>query len=70
VQLAEERLVAVSGKFQALNPISILARGFSLTTTLNGKIIKQAGCLKKGELVNTKLAKGSFQSEVKEIVDK
>ncbi|MGD9014535.1 MAG: exodeoxyribonuclease VII large subunit [Candidatus Omnitrophota bacterium] len=70
VQIAEDKLVAVSGKFQALNPISILARGFSLTTTLNGKIVKQADYLKKGELVNTKLAKGSFQSEVKQILDK
>jgi len=68
VQIAQERLAVISGKFQALNPISILARGFSLTTTLGGKIIRQASCIKKGEWVNTRLAKGSFQSEVKRIV--
>jgi exodeoxyribonuclease VII large subunit len=68
VQIAQGRLAVVSGKFQALNPISILARGFSLTTTLDGKIIRQASCLKKGEWVNTRLAKGGFQSEVKRIV--
>lgn len=69
IHLAEGRLAGVSGQFQTLNPLAILARGFSLTTTVDGSIIKQAGALKNGDRVNTKLAKGSFQSEVKEIVD-
>lgn len=69
IQIAQEKLATILGKFQALNPISILSRGFSLTTTLDGKIIKKASSLKKGELVNTKLANGSFQSEVKKIAD-
>jgi len=64
LEISEERLATILGKFEALNPISILTRGFSLTTTLDGKIIKEAGLLKKGDQVNTKLAKGSFQSEV------
>ena len=57
------------GRFEALNPISILTRGFSVTTTLDGKIIKKTSSIKKGDLVNTKLADGSFKSEVKKIVD-
>jgi exodeoxyribonuclease VII large subunit len=68
-RIAEERLATILGKFQALNPISILSRGFSLTTTLDGRIIKEASLLKKGEWVNTRLAQGSFQSEVKKIED-
>lgn len=63
-QVAEGRLAAALGRFQTLNPISILSRGYSLTTTLEGEIVKEAASLKKGELVKTKLAKGSFQSEV------
>jgi len=70
VKIAQERLATILGKFHALNPISILARGFSLTTTLDGKIIKKASILKKGEWVNTKLAEGSFQSEIKKIIDR
>ena len=69
IQITQEKLATILGKFQALNPISILSRGFSLTTTLDGKIIKKASSLKKGELINTKLAHGSFKSEVKEIID-
>ncbi|MFH1339555.1 MAG: exodeoxyribonuclease VII large subunit [Candidatus Omnitrophota bacterium] len=63
-QVTEGRLATALGKFQTLNPISILSRGFSLTTTLEGEIVKEAASLKKGKLVKTKLAKGSFQSEV------
>jgi exodeoxyribonuclease VII large subunit len=69
IHLTEEKLATIIHKFYALNPLAILARGFSLTTTIDGKIIKQATVLKKGQRVNTKLAKGSFQSEVKKIVD-
>ena len=63
-QITQERLATIMGKIQALNPLSILARGFSLTTTLEGKIIRKVSSLKKGNQVNTKLANGSFQSEV------
>ncbi|MFH1577884.1 MAG: exodeoxyribonuclease VII large subunit [Candidatus Omnitrophota bacterium] len=64
LEVIQGSLATVLGRFEALNPISILVRGFSLTTTQDGKIIKDAGSLKKGERVNTKLATGSFQSEV------
>ncbi len=64
IKVAQGRLTATTGKFQALNPLAILSRGFSLTTTIEGKIIRQASCLKKGDVVNTKLANGSFKSEV------
>ncbi|MFH1678572.1 MAG: exodeoxyribonuclease VII large subunit [Candidatus Omnitrophota bacterium] len=67
MQISQERLAALIGKFQALNPISILTRGFSLTTTIDGKIITDAGYLKEGDLINTKLAKGAFQSKVTEV---
>ncbi len=67
VQITGEKFVQVLEKFQALNPISILVRGFSLTTTLEGNIIKEAACLKKGDLVKTKLAKGAFESEVTKV---
>jgi exodeoxyribonuclease VII large subunit len=70
IQMVEQKFATVIEKFHALNPIAILSRGFSLTTTLDGRIIKKASLLKKGELVNTKLASGSFQSKVKEIVDR
>ncbi len=67
IHLTEQRLAAVIGKYQALNPLAILSRGFSLTTSIDGKIILKASSLKKGDRVNTKLAKGSFQSEVTQI---
>jgi len=69
-QIIEGRFTTALGRFQTLNPISILSRGFSLTTTLEGEIVKEASSLKKGELVKTKLAKGSFQSKVTNIEEK
>ncbi len=67
IQVTEQRLAAVIEKFHALNPVAILTRGFSITTSVEGRIIKRADSLKKGDWVNTRLASGSFKSEVKEI---
>lgn len=69
-QIIEGRFTTALGRLKTLSPISILSRGFSLTTTLEGKILKEASSLKKGELVKTKLARGSFQSKVTNIEEK
>ena len=66
--LAEKNFFSILEKFKALNPVSILARGFSLTTNLDGKIIKKASSLNKGQEVITRLTKGSFQSKVVKIL--
>lgn len=64
LRIIGEKFKTISGRLQALNPLAILSRGFSLTTTLDGGIVKDTNSLKKGQLVRTKLAKGSFQAEV------
>lgn len=70
LQIVEGRFTTTLGRLEMLNPISILSRGFSLTTTLDGKIVREASSLKKGQYVKTKLARGNFQSKVIEIEEK
>ena len=67
IDISEEKFATLVGKLKALNPLSILKRGFSLTTDSRGEIIKDANLLKKDDTVNTKLAKGSFRSKVLDI---
>jgi len=59
------RLQAVSGRLEALSPLAVLGRGYSFTRRVSdGRIIKDAGDLREGEMVRTRLARGSFSSTV------
>ncbi|HRZ87542.1 MAG TPA: exodeoxyribonuclease VII large subunit [bacterium] len=48
-------------KLEALSPLSVLKRGYSVTMRA-GKVVRDAGVLRKGDLVETRLAKGRFHS--------
>ncbi|MFH1621801.1 MAG: exodeoxyribonuclease VII large subunit [Candidatus Omnitrophota bacterium] len=55
-------------KLQALNPLDILARGYSITTKIaTQSIVKDVKHLQAGDCLNTRLHKGNFLSIVKEI---
>ncbi len=47
-----------------LGPESILARGFSYTTDANGKVLTDAAAVKEGDVIMTRLAKGTVRSTV------
>ena len=53
-------------KIEALNPLAILQRGFSVTFDANGKIIKNAKEVRTHDLIRTKLASGEIISKINE----
>lgn len=50
-------------RLEALSPLGVLRRGYSVTT-LKGNVVRDSARLKKGDLVETRLAKGSVTSQV------
>ena len=69
VRTEEMRFSSTMNELEALSPLAILKRGYSVTTALeNEKCLFSTRGLKKGERVKTRLSKGSFVSEVTEIV--
>ncbi len=60
------RLEILQQKIKAQDPMLILNRGYSITT-LNGRVIRNAKNLKKGDTLCTQMAKGKVTSIVKEI---
>ncbi len=69
VEIYKGRYNLLIGKLHTLSPLNILSRGYSITLRLpEGKIIRKAGLLKPGTKVQTKLAEGSFISNVEKIV--
>lgn len=59
------RLDALNSKLKLLSPYSVLDRGYSLTTDSSGAVVKDAADVKCGDMLKTRLAKGSVLSVVK-----
>ena len=69
VDISGEKFNRIISKLEALGPISILKRGYSITTKLpEGSIIKKVSSLKLGDCIETRLGYGKFKSRVEEIV--
>lgn len=58
------RLDGAAGRLRLLSPEQTLARGYSITTTGDGRIIRSAAEVQPGDLVRTRVADGSFTSTV------
>jgi len=69
VKFKTELLNTLAAKLEALSPLAILNRGYSITMKeKNGEVIKDAARLKKNELIKTKLAGGEVTSRVEEAI--
>ncbi|MBU1090810.1 MAG: exodeoxyribonuclease VII large subunit [Candidatus Omnitrophica bacterium] len=69
LNITQEKLSYIIEKLEVLSPLSVLSRGYSLSTQLGtGEIIKDAAKLNEGDKIKTILDKGSFISTVREVI--
>lgn len=52
---------------EAVSPLSTLARGYSVTTATDGKVLKQTKQVKTGDILSTRVTDGWVESEVKSV---
>ena len=64
----ENNLELIINKLELLNPLSVLSKGYSLTT-INGKVIKSVKDVKVNDEVDIKLLDGSLHTIVKGEID-
>ena len=64
IRAATERMSKVSASLEALSPLSILARGYTLTETAEGRLIRRASEVKTGDTIQTRFADGVVESRV------
>lgn len=57
-------LKLAAGKLAMLDPLAVLARGYSLTRTPEGQVVKQAADVAVGQFLEVVLAKGRLDVEV------
>ncbi|MCX6998348.1 MAG: exodeoxyribonuclease VII large subunit [Kiritimatiellaeota bacterium] len=54
----------LTSQLNALSPLAVLARGFSLTRTADGRILRDAAAAPVGTRLETRLARGRLESQV------
>ncbi|MCZ7606739.1 MAG: exodeoxyribonuclease VII large subunit [Planctomycetota bacterium] len=60
----KEKLNALGAHLEALSPLKVLERGYSITRDAEGRVIKKAGEVSPGDVVTTRLADGVIESRV------
>ena len=64
MQRAESRLQKAEAQLKAYSPYGVLERGYSLTTAADGSVVRNAKDVKAGDVLTTRLAKGTVESTV------
>ena len=67
IRLNHERFDGVLKNLQALSPLAILDRGYSITN-FHGKALTQSDQVKEGESINVHLAKGQLRCTIDKII--
>jgi exodeoxyribonuclease VII large subunit len=61
------RIKIVAGRLHAISPLSVLARGFSVTQLADGSTVRDIDAVSRGDLIRTRLARGIISSVVQEL---
>lgn len=63
----KQRFIHLTAKLDALSPLKVLARGYSVVLTPDGRVVQRAAQVQIGEQVDIKLHQGSFTASVTQI---
>ncbi len=64
LQRRQQQVAALQRQLRAVSPVAVLERGYSLTRTADGKLIKSVQQVSAGERLRTQVADGAFESVV------
>lgn len=66
-QVFEQQVKEMAAKMQSLNPLSVLARGYSLTTKLDGELLIDCNSVEPGDKIKTRVGNGTIESIVEKL---
>ncbi|RMF18810.1 MAG: exodeoxyribonuclease VII large subunit, partial [Deltaproteobacteria bacterium] len=64
VEGASNKLARLSSKLEALSPLAVLERGYSLATRPDGRLVRSAGEIKPGDELGLRFARGRARASV------
>lgn len=69
VEKNRQKLAALAASMNALSPLSVLSRGYSLTQTASGEVVRRPSSLRSGDSIQTRVAGGLIRSTVESTED-
>ena len=63
----KQRFAHLAATLDAMSPLKVLGRGYSLVRTEDGSVVQRAEQLRVGETLEITLRRGSVSAEVREI---
>lgn len=67
LELEKGRLALLAGRLDALSPLKVLSRGYSVATDAGGNVVRDAGELTVGDQITLRPEKGLARAEIIEI---
>jgi exodeoxyribonuclease VII large subunit len=67
LQRATARIGSLDARLHSLSPLAVLDRGYALVLAADGSVVRSIAQLTQGEALTTRLADGTFNSQVKAI---
>lgn len=67
VEASQNQLGRIVAQLESLNPLSVLARGYSLTSNEAGEMLIDSKSVSKGDRINTRLRAGQITSRVEHV---
>jgi len=69
LQRRRTRLLAADARLQSLSPLAVLGRGYALVYSADGRLLSDATAATPGDIITTRLAKGSLSATVDAVSD-
>lgn len=66
-QRSREALISYASQLEALSPLQVLSRGYSVTQTLSGELIRETTSVGVGDVINTRVNDGEIISRIEQI---
>ena len=60
----QQQLARIGAKMEALNPLSVLSRGYAAVSREDGMTVTKASQIGEGDLLNIRFADGSISAKV------
>lgn len=68
LSVKQQKFISLTAKLDAMSPLKVLTRGYSMTSAPDGRLIRSTGDVKAGDIIHVRLSDGSLNANVTEIV--
>ena len=65
---SRERFIRLTAKLEAMSPLKVLGRGYSMVLSDAGHVVKSAAGLQKGDILTVRLSEGGVTAQVQEVL--